>query len=380
MRFVTEPRRLIVLMGLALASAFAPVRALAHEIRPAIVTITITDKIEATMSLNLEALVAGIGPGHKDSSDAPEAQTYNALRQLPPEALRQAFEASSRTWLDGLALTIDGRRVPLSITEIVIPPVGDAGLARIATVRVAGPAPTDAKNLTWTYPAAYGSNILRVRLAGGDLIEGGWLKDGQTSAPLELNAGAGRRTLSLLAGYVQLGFTHIVPKGLDHILFVLGLYFLGTQLRPLLVQVTAFTLAHSVTLALGLYGLVEISPRIVEPLIALSIVYVAVENLMTTKLTPWRPLVVFVFGLLHGLGFAGILREAELAPANTLTALIGFNVGVELGQLAVILGAFLATGLWFRDKPWYRARIVWPACLLIALAGFGWTVERIWFT
>ena len=104
---------------------------------------------------------------------------------------------------------------------------------------------------------------------------------------------------------------------------------------------------------------------------------VAVENLMTDKLTIWRPYVVFGFGLIHGLGFAGVLREIGLARADFVTGLIAFNVGVELGQLAVITVAFLVTGLWFRSHPWYRNVIVKPASIAIGATGAFWMVQRI---
>ena len=145
-----------------------------------------------------------------------------------------------------------------------------------------------------------------------------WLDGGKPSETVPLAGAVPKSSLQTMSEYIRLGFVHIVPEGLDHILFVLGLFFLSTQLRPLLVQVTAFTIAHSITLALGLYGVVRIAPSIVEPLIALSIVYVAVENIATSKLSPWRPFVVFAFGLLHGLGFAGILQELGL-PRNALS-------------------------------------------------------------
>jgi len=135
--------------------------------------------------------------------------------------------------------------------------------------------------------------------------------------------------------------------------------------------------SFGLTLGLGLYDVVNVSPVIVEPLIAASIVYVAVENIVTSKLHAWRPLVVFGFGLLHGLGFAGVLQDIGLPRADYLTGLIAFNIGVELGQLAVITIAFAATGLWFRARPWYRARIVIPASAAIALVGLIWTVERV---
>jgi hydrogenase/urease accessory protein HupE len=177
--------------------------------------------------------------------------------------------------------------------------------------------------------------------------------------------------------YLVLGFEHIVPLGLDHILFVLGIYLLSLHWRPLLAQVTAFTIAHSITLGLSLYGYISLPATVVEPLIALSIVYVALENIVTRELKPWRVFVVFGFGLLHGMGFAGVLLELGLPRSEFLTALITFNVGVELGQLTVIGGAFLAVGLWFRHHAWYRPGIVIPASAAISAIGAWWTVERI---
>jgi hypothetical protein len=131
-----------------------------------------------------------------------------------------------------------------------------------------------------------------------------------------------------------------------------------------------------VTLTLAGLGIVALSPRLVEPLIALSIVYVAVENVLTDRMTRWRPPVVFGFGLLHGLGFAGVLGELGLPEQERLLALVGFNAGIELGQLTVIAGAALAGG-WFRSAPWYRRRLVVPASAAIALVGLVWAVERV---
>lgn len=177
--------------------------------------------------------------------------------------------------------------------------------------------------------------------------------------------------------YLVLGFEHIVPKGLDHILFVLGLFLLSARLRPLLWQVTAFTAAHTVTLALASLELVTLPASIVEPLIALSIVYVAVENVWVRAMTPWRPAVVFAFGLLHGLGFAGVLGELGLPEGQFLPSLVGFNLGVELGQLAVLAAAFCMLGL-FLSRPWYRKRVAVPLSLLIATVGLFWVWERVW--
>ena len=177
--------------------------------------------------------------------------------------------------------------------------------------------------------------------------------------------------------YVVVGFKHIVPEGLDHILFVLGLFLLSNRLVPLLWQVSAFTVAHSITLGLSIYGVIRLPSSITEPLIAASIVYIAVENIFTGELKPWRPLVVFCFGLIHGLGFASAFAQVGLPRSDFLIGLIGFNVGVECGQLAVITAAFLAVG-WFRNRPWYRRCVVIPASILIAITAAIWTVQRVW--
>lgn len=175
--------------------------------------------------------------------------------------------------------------------------------------------------------------------------------------------------------YIRLGFEHILPLGLDHVLFVLGLFFLNYRLKPLLWQVSAFTIAHTITLGLAAAGYIQFNHAWIEALIALSICYVAVENLITDKLHHWRPVVVFGFGLLHGIGFASVLGEIGLPDNEFFPALISFNVGVELGQLTVILLAYLVF-TWLFNKSWYRTAIMVPACSIIALIGGWWFIER----
>lgn len=176
--------------------------------------------------------------------------------------------------------------------------------------------------------------------------------------------------------YLLQGIEHIVPKGVDHILFVLGLFLLSTRWRPLLWQVSLFTLAHTITLGLAAAGYVTVAPSVVEPLIAFSIAWVALENLFHDRLTAVRLFIVFGFGLLHGLGFASVLGELGLPSGQFLVSLIGFNVGVEVGQLGVIVAAF-ALVFWARGKALYRPWIVRPASLAIAGIGLYWGVERL---
>jgi hydrogenase/urease accessory protein HupE len=207
-----------------------------------------------------------------------------------------------------------------------------------------------------------------------------WLEGGQTSTPFVLASPAPMADRVRTAWrYLVLGFTHILPNGLDHMLFVLGIYLLSGRARTVFWQVSAFTVAHSITLGLSMYGIVSASPRIVEPMIALSIAYVAIENLFLSELKSWRVALVFAFGLLHGLGFAGALKELGLPRTEFLTALVTFNAGVEAGQLTVIAAAFMLIGWHCANRTWYRARIVVPASMLIACTAVYWTIERLSF-
>jgi hypothetical protein len=175
--------------------------------------------------------------------------------------------------------------------------------------------------------------------------------------------------------YIYLGMKHIIPLGLDHVLFVLAL-FLGTRsFKQLLCLVTGFTAAHSVTLALASYGAIKVSAAIVEPLIAFSIFWMALENILFRQPGFWRFATVFIFGLLHGLGFAQALRELGLPSDSFITSLISFNVGIELAQISVVVLAFVLVG-WVHSKDYWRRRIVIPASTIIAIVAFYWTVSR----
>jgi hypothetical protein len=180
--------------------------------------------------------------------------------------------------------------------------------------------------------------------------------------------------------YLQLGYTHILPLGVDHILFVLSLFLLNPKLKPILWQATAFTVAHTITLGLAMYGVIKPPSNIVEPVIALSIMYVALENIFSNKLRASRIGIVFLFGLIHGMGFASALTSLGLPKNAYLESLLMFNLGVELGQVTVILAAFFLLGLPFGNKPYYRKRIVMPLSIIIAAIAAYWTVERIFFT
>lgn len=177
--------------------------------------------------------------------------------------------------------------------------------------------------------------------------------------------------------YIKLGYNHIIPQGLDHILFVVGLCLLGNNLKTIIWQATAFTVAHSITLAMSMKSIIIAPSAVVEPIIALSILFIAIENVLIKELKPWRIFLVFMFGLIHGLGFASSLNEIGLPRNQFALSILSFNVGVELGQISIILAVFFLIIKPFANRLNYRKQIVFPLSVIIGLIAAVWTVQRI---
>lgn len=243
----------------------------------------------------------------------------------------------------------------------------------------AGEFPQTHQKVALTFPLLLGDVLLTVTSPNKSLVLSGehshyFSIDGSNSVIRELSMMESK--LLNITEYIYQGFVHILPHGLDHILFVLALFLLATKTSTLLWQVSAFTLAHTITLALGIFGVINLPSSIVEPLIALSIAYVAIENIYQQKLTKWRLPIIFLFGLLHGLGFASVLVELGLPESEYVSSLLSFNVGVEFGQITVIALALLATR-WFIHKPWYRQYVVIPTSAIISVIALYWFIERV---
>jgi hydrogenase/urease accessory protein HupE len=307
--------------------------------------------------------------------------TYQIEMVVDDEHLTPA-DGGGRHLLDklvaGVAVLFDGR--PVS-PVVVVPPVDPDDPPGRVKILLAGPIPGGARTFQLSESFAVGSYPLILKTEGDESSIWQWQEaGGPPGAPFELAKAVVPPSRSeVIRSYLALGYTHILPKGLDHILFVLGIFLLSRKIKPVLAQVTAFTVAHTLTLALTIYGVVSLPSSIVEPLIALSIAYVAIENLFTRELKRRRIALVFLFGLLHGMGFAGVLSELGLPRAEFLPALISFNLGVEGGQLTVIAAAFLLVGLPFRGRSWYHRRVVVPASCAIAAVGLFWSVQRAFF-
>lgn len=207
--------------------------------------------------------------------------------------------------------------------------------------------------------------------AGGETRELAFAPDSRV-ARVQIGApGAGRAETS----FFKLGVEHILT-GYDHLLFLFVLLLRGGRFLSLLKIITAFTIAHSITLALAVLRVVTVPGRIVEPAIALSIIWVALENLRKDAPSQ-RWLISFCFGLVHGLGFASAIEPLALPPGRLALALLGFNLGVEAGQ-AFVVALLLPLLLWMRGSAW-EPRVVRAASLGVVVMGVAWLVERVFF-
>lgn len=377
------PRRcLTALLLLVLSPA-----AWSDIVKPALIEISVFSEghYRVEVRASIEALLTGINAQYKNTTEAPTSDEYDRLRALEAPELGKEFEPFKARMLDAVGLRFDGEAVRPAITDVDIPVPGYTKVPRISLIVLEGEVPGAARSLTWYYPAAFGDNAVRVRQVDErnekwHWSSWQWIRDDSVSKPFSLTEVFAEPTfVDVLLEYTVAGFDHIVPAGVDHILFVLGLFLFSARMRPLLWQVTMFTIAHSITLALAMTGVLTLPARVVEPLIALSIAYVGIENVWHRDLHKSRLALVFGFGLLHGLGFASMLADFGMPEKAFATALVAFNIGVELGQLAVILAAFLVVGLWFRRQAYYRHLIVIPASLLIGVIGLSWAWERLSF-
>jgi hypothetical protein len=358
----------------------------ADIVKPALIEISVykSGRIQVEMRASIEALLTGINSRYKNTQDSPAAEKYDDLRAMPAQQLEKQFKLFVHHFLSSIELTVDTRKVLLELSEVHIPEPGYTKVPRMSTVYLQAKAPLLARNISWYYPAAFGDNAVRVRQVDAankkwHWSQWQWLKTDSVSTPFSLSeVYAQQKPSETLVSYVPMGFKHILPRGLDHILFVLGLFLFSRYIKPLVWQITMFTLAHTLTLGLATAQFVSLPDQLVEPLIALSIAYIGFENLRARKLANYRLALVFLFGLIHGLGFAGVLLDFGMPSNSFLLALISFNIGVEIGQLTVIAIAFIGLGMWFRKEPSrFQQYISNPLSFLIGVTGLIWTIERI---
>ena len=363
-----------------------PVTSYADLVKPALIEISVNKqgRVDIEIRASIEALLTGINGRYKNTKEAPNADEYDRLRRMSSTELRPEFKKFETTLLNKVSLKDDKqRKVALSITTVNIPERGYTKIPRISVINLQGTIDLSAQSVTWYYPLSFGDHAVRLKQIDLEKqkfhwSQWQWLRQDKPSEPMSLTEIVARKPLSdTIVNYIMLGYKHILPKGMDHILFILGLFLFSTAWRPLLWQITMFTIAHTITLGLAMNGLFNLPERIVQPLIALSIVYVGVENILNKGLKNSRLVLVFAFGLLHGLGFASMLADFGMPKDAFVTGLISFNIGVELGQLSILFGAYLFIGLWFGKREWYQSLVINPASMVIALIAFYWFIDRL---
>jgi hydrogenase/urease accessory protein HupE len=355
----------------------------AHELRPAIANLNIYEKdniINANLSiqLNLEAIIAGIETRHSNTEESEKSEEYQDLRRMSPAILLNQFNSKIKNFGNKINITSNISNLDLALISVVIPEVGNTDIIRDTTVTF------DIQNIKeerfkFSWDKNLGSIILRINSIHNKPLYTELIEDGKKSKSFSIKNQTKMGLFQNIREYTLLGFKHIIPKGLDHILFVLALFLLSPKLRPLVLQVSIFTLAHTITLFLGALKIITIPAIIVEPIIALSICFIAIENLFTESIRRTRPYIIFIFGLLHGLGFAGVLNEIGISTNLFISSLISFNVGVELGQISVIILSYILIALLFQKKSWYQNRVTKPISMIIASIGFYWFIQRLFF-
>lgn len=371
---------------LALLSMGLGFTASAHEVQPAVADVEIgDDTVTIALRIAVEPLIAGVNLSDvEDTDDSPLSDQNDALRALSPDALTTALTEAWPSISEGITLMSGETPLIATLVDAEVPPVGNPEIRRDSTLTLTAPLPEGDAPVVMGFDRALGSLIIRQIDTGSDDAYEALLTNGSLSDPMP-RTGVAQQTLGdVIQRYVVSGFIHVIPDGLDHILFVLGLFFYALAWRPLLWQVTSFTVAHTTTLALATTGAIVIpgeSMWIVETIIAASIVWIGVENIFGGKTQDigWGRIgIVFVFGLVHGLGFASVLSEFGLGQFLA-ASLASFTVGLEIGHLTVIAVAFLLLGLPFGKTRLYRPAVVIPGSLLIAVIGAYWVLNRVGF-
>ena len=348
----------------------------AHELRPAVAKVAISQtELKIELLATAETLLAGINLTEiLDTNEAPKAATYDALRGFDDDALARSVWAK---WPQlSTEFVLEGAE-DLRLMNVEVIPEPNLKLPRETKLFMVANLSEGSAPIRFGWSSKNGGLV--VRHGEGDGAYAGFLEEGGLSLPLPRAGVVKESNAAVFWRFIIEGFEHIIPKGLDHILFVFGLFLFSLSWRPLLLQITAFTLAHTATLGLATLSVITIPVAqiwLVEALIAGSIAYVAIENIWRLKLGWWRVVIVFGFGLLHGIGFASVLGDLGLAQGQFVLSLIAFNIGIESGQLTVIAIGFATLALPFGKSPLYRSCVVIPGSTMIALVGVWWAFER----
>ena len=355
---------------------------IAHEIKPSIADFTYDQSyLNFEVRLNAELILSNIDASNvSNTNSSPLTEIYDRYRLLNKKDLENSILESWKDISSNIHIKINNKLKKIDLIKIDTQDVKNFEISRDTLISFRVLLNQESENFTFKWIKNYGPIILRENndLKLEDELVTEYLQSGTESDPIFFKENNFRSMFTSFTKFFVLGIQHIIPKGLDHILFIFGLFLFSSSLNKLIKQITIFTIAHSITLIFVSLSLIKINPQIVEPIIALSIVYVGLENIFKNYIKEYmRYVVILFFGLLHGLGFALVLSDIGFRSSKLFINLISFNIGIEVAQISIILFLYLLIAIKFAKNKYYRIAFQIPASILIASIGLYWFIERI---
>jgi hydrogenase/urease accessory protein HupE len=353
-----------------------------HEIKPSIADFDYDQSyLNFEVRLNAELILSNIDASNiSNTNSSPLTEIYDRYRLLNKKDLENSILESWKDISSNIDIKINNKLKEIDLIKIDTQDVKSFEISRDTLISFRVLLNEESENFTFKWIKNYGAIILRENndLKLEDELVTEYLQSGTETDPIFFKENNFRSMFTSFTKFFILGIQHIIPKGLDHILFIFGLFLFSSSLNKLIKQITIFTIAHSITLIFVSLSLIKINPQIVEPIIALSIVYVGLENIFKNYIKEYmRYVVILFFGLLHGLGFALVLSDIGFRSSKLFINLISFNIGIEVAQISIILFLYLLIAIKFANNKYYRITFQIPSSILIASIGLYWFIERI---
>mgnify|MGYP001298269454 FL=1 len=355
---------------------------ISHEIKPSIADFTYDENfLNIKIRLNAELILSNIDASKISNTNSSSlSDIYDKLRILNKIELEELFKSSWQEISTNIDIKINNETKKINLINIEVEDIKNFEISRDTHIYLQVLLNNNSEYFTFSWIKKYGPIIFREN--NNDKLEDEliteYLQSGIVSNQFSFNEKNFKNRLNSFIKFFVLGVQHIIPKGLDHILFIFGLFLFSSSLKKLITQITIFTIAHSITLIFVSLSLMKINPQIVEPIIALSIVYVGIENIFKNYLKEYlRYVVILFFGLLHGLGFALVLSDIGYRSSELFLNLISFNIGIEVAQISIVLALYILIALNFAKYKNYRIFFQVPSSILISTIGFYWFLERI---
>ena len=357
---------------------------ISHEIKPSIADFTYDENfLNIKIRLNAELILSNIDASKISNTNSSSlSDIYDKLRILNKIELEELFKSSWQEISTNIDIKINNETKKINLINIEVEDIKNFEISRDTHIYLQVLLNNNSEYFTFSWIKKYGPIILRENSNHKleDELFTEYLQSGIESNQFSFNEINFKNRLNSFIKFFVLGVQHIIPKGLDHILFIFGLFLFSSSLKKLITQITIFTIAHSITLVFVSLSSMKINPQIVEPIIALSIVYVGIENIFKNYVKEYlRYVVILFFGLLHGLGFALVLSDIGYRSTDLFINLISFNIGIEVAQISIVLVLYLLVASNFAKNKNYRMFFQVPSSILISSIGLYWFFERINF-